>query len=594
VEYLDFKPARCKDCFKCLRECPVKAIKFENRQAHIVEERCILCGTCTNACPQNAKKVNSELAKVEAILAGGGQALASVAPSFASGFGVQSFSIMRLAITKLGFAYAEETAVGAEAVSAAYVRLLEAHTYKNFITSACPAINRMIQVYYPGALKYLAPTDSPMTAHGKLLKERFPNAKIVFIGPCIAKKREAAESGIIDAVLTFEELGRLFASRNIALEQIADIDTIAAVGNAGDVAGEAANRARYYPISRGIIKSFINPPDDYEYVAVDGVKRCFETLEGIETYSGLFIEMNCCEYGCVNGPCILKTPETRTGGAIRANKEIRDYVNSYANRTAAKPVVETRNMAPPAGASAFAGVDLSMKHPPLPLLFAAPSERDIQFILAKSGKVNPEDELNCGACGYSTCREKALSVFNGLADIEMCIPYMRTRAESMSYEIIQNSPNGVIVLDSDYKILELNNAARRILGITAASAKGLNAFDCFNCNEYLIAFNEGKSIHKKNVFIGETGKYAEMSIILLHDHKIMFGVYKDISDKVEFEKKLDEVKNETLNTTDGVIKKQMRVAQEIASLLGETTAETKVALLKLKKTLRREHETEDG
>jgi PAS domain S-box-containing protein len=569
----------------------VKAIKFENRQARIVEERCILCGTCASACPQNAKKVHSELANIEAMLAGGGQTVASVAPSFASAFGVQSFSIMRLAIAKLGFAYAEETAIGAEAVSAAYVRLLETHAYKNFITSACPAINRMIQVYHPGALKYLAPVDSPMTAHGKLLKERFPNAKVAFIGPCIAKKREAAESGVIDAVLTFEELSLLFASRNIALEQTADIDIAAAAGDAASRAGrgEAANRAKYYPISRGIIKSFTHPPDEYEYIAVDGVRRCFETLEGIETYSGVFIEMNCCEYACVNGPCALKNAKgaASAGNAIKANKDIRDYVGKSAARTAA----DARNMA--AGTPAPIRVDLSKNHPPLPLPFVAPSERDIRFILAKSGKLAPEDELNCGACGYSTCREKALSVFNGLAGIEMCIPYMRTRAESMSYEIIQNSPNGIIVLDSDYKILELNAAARRILGITAASAKGLNAFDCFNCGEYLIAFNEGKSVHKKKVFIDETGKYAEMSIILLHDHKIMFGVYKDISDKVEFEKKLIEVKNETLNTTDGVIKKQMRVAQEIASLLGETTAETKVALLKLKKTLQREHETED-
>jgi PAS domain S-box-containing protein len=495
------------------------------------------------------------------MLAGGGPVIASAAPSFVSSFGVQNFSILRLAVTKLGFTYAEETAVGAKAVSAEYARILETRKYKNFITSACPAINRMIQAYYPAALKYLAPVVSPMTAHGKLLKESFPDAKIVFIGPCIAKKREAAESGVIDAVLTFEELNRLFANKNIVLDQIADVNI--------SVRGEA-NRAKYYPISRGIIKSFINPPDGYEYVAVDGVKRCFELLEDIETYSGLFIEMNCCEYACINGPCILKN----AGGAIKANKEIRDYVN--------------KNLAEEDAPQS--NVDLSMEHPPLPVRFVTPSERDIGFILAKSGKSTVEDELNCGACGYYTCREKALAVFNGLADIEMCIPYMRTRAESTSYEIIQNSPNGIIVLDSDYKIQELNGNARKILGITAVDAKGLYAFDCFNCSEYLIAFNEGKSIHKKKVFIDETGKYAEMSIILLEEHKIMFGVYKDVTEKVEFEKQLVAVKNETLNTTDSVIKKQMRVAQEIASLLGETTAETKVALLKLKKTLLSESE----
>jgi PAS domain S-box-containing protein len=570
MEYLDFKAARCKDCFKCLRSCPVKAIKFENHQAHIVEERCILCGTCTSVCPQNAKKVNSELAKIEAMLASGGQVAASVAPSFVSSFGVQNFSIMQLAVTKLGFTYAEETAAGAKPVSAAYVRLLETREYKNFITSSCPAINRMIQVYYPKALKYVAPIASPMIAHGKLLQERFPRAKVVFIGPCIAKKREAAESGIIDAVLTFEELQQLFIKRNIALEQIADIN----IGTGGE-----ANRAKYYPISRGIIKSFINPPDGYEYVTVDGIKRCFEALEDIETYDGLFIEMNCCEHACINGPCIVKN----SGGAIKANKEIREYVNKSAAKTGTETGAEQKG--------GLRRIDVSVKHPPLPLSFVVPGERDIRFILAKSGKLKPEDELNCGACGYSTCREKAASVFNGLADIEMCIPYMRTRAESMSYEIIQNSPNGIIVLDGDYKILEVNAAARRILGITAASAKGLSAFGCFNCSEYLITFNEGKSVYKKKVFIDETGKYAEMSIILLQEHKVMFGVYKDISDKVEFEKKLFEIKNETLNTTDDVIKKQMRVAQEIASLLGETTAETKAALLKLKKTLQYEHES---
>ncbi|MDR2194266.1 MAG: 4Fe-4S binding protein [Treponema sp.] len=592
MNYLDFKQARCKDCFKCLRECPVKAIKFENHQAHIVEERCILCGTCTSVCPQNAKQVNSELAAVEALLMNGAPAIASVAPSFVSSFGVQNFSIMQLALTKLGFAYTEETAVGAQAVSAEYVRLLERGGYKNFITSACPAINRMIQMYYPVALPYLAPVASPLIAHGRLLKESFPNAKVVFIGPCIAKKREAAESGVIDAVLTFEELQRLFTKRNIVLEQIADISI--------RDNGKTLNRAQYYPISRGIIKSFIQPPDTYEYVTVDGVRRCCDVLEEIESYSGLFIEMNCCEYACINGPCILKN----SGGAIKANKEIRDYVHKNAAKAAAgantpapganMPAPGANMPAPDANTPAPRSLDLTARHRRLPLPFVTPSERDIRFILAQTGKLKAEDELNCGACGYSTCREKAVSVANGLAAIDMCLPFMRTRAESMSYEIIQNSPNGILVLDGDYKILEINSAARAILGITAASAKGLNAFDCFNCDDYLIAGNEGKSVHKRNVFIDRTGKYAEMSIILLQEHKIMFGVYKDISDKVEFEKKLAEVKNETLNTTDSVIQKQMRVAQEIASLLGETTAETKVALLKLKKTLQREHEPEEG
>ena len=192
-KYLEFRNARCKDCYKCLRECPVKAIDFKGHQAEIIEDRCILCGHCTLACPQNAKVVHSELAEVKQLLSCEGKVIASVAPSFISSFGLTDFGVMKLALAKLGFADAEETAVGAQAVTKEYARLLRTGEFKNFITSACPAACRMIQEYYPMALKYLAPVDSPMVAHAKILKKQHPEASIVFIGPCIAKKREAED-----------------------------------------------------------------------------------------------------------------------------------------------------------------------------------------------------------------------------------------------------------------------------------------------------------------------------------------------------------------------------------------------------------------
>ena len=218
--YLDFKDAKCKDCFKCLRECPVKAIRYENHQAKIIEQRCILCGRCTLVCPQNAKQVHSELDDVLALLSSGRKVVASLAPSFVSSFDTQDLDVMKEALFALGFAEVEETAVGAKAVTEEYARLLGTGEFKNFITSACPAVNRMISIYYPDALKYLAPVPSPMVAHARMLKKRDPDAAIVFIGPCIAKKREAAESGIIDGVLTFEELNTVFAQKNINLCKI--------------------------------------------------------------------------------------------------------------------------------------------------------------------------------------------------------------------------------------------------------------------------------------------------------------------------------------------------------------------------------------
>lgn len=557
MEYLDFKTARCKDCYKCLRECPVKAIKFESHQAKIIEDRCILCGKCTTVCPQNAKKVHSEVESVEALLRGGKPVIASVAPSFVSSFGVSDFGVFTIALAKLGFRGAEETAIGANIVTEEYAKLLASGDYKNFITSACPAINRMIQLYYPKALKYLAPVASPMVAHARLLKKRYPEAEVVFIGPCIAKKREARESGVIAGVLTFEELSEMFAAKNI------DLDAIASVGNQKE---GAANKARYYPISRGIIKSFESLPGGYEYVAVDGVHRSFDVLEGIEDLEGMFIEINCCEYACINGPCSLK----RSGGALKANEAVRKYVGE----TGTEPVRIDAE-----------GVSLIEGHPRIAVNSVVPGERDIRAILARTGKFKPEDELNCGACGYSTCREKAIAVARGNADIEMCIPYMRTRAESMSYEIIQNSPNGILILDYDLRISELNGLARKILGITETDPKGLYIYECINADAFVMALNGGKNVVKKHMFIEQTKRYADMNIVLLPEHKILFAVLKDVTDSVAYDKQLDEVKAKTLETTDEVIKKQMRVAQEIASLLGETTAETKVALLKLKKTL---------
>lgn len=561
--YLDFKDAKCKDCFKCLRECPVKAIRYENHQAKIIEQRCILCGRCTLVCPQNAKQVHSELDDVLALLSSGRKVVASLAPSFVSSFDTQDLDVMKEALFALGFAEVEETAVGAKAVTEEYARLLGTGEFKNFITSACPAVNRMISIYYPDALKYLAPVPSPMVAHARMLKKRDPDAAIVFIGPCIAKKREAAESDIIDGVLTFEELNTVFAQKNIDLCKI----------EAKRHAEGRELKARYYPIPRGIIKSFDSLPAGYEYVAVDGVERCAEVLDEIDTLSGLFLELNCCEYACVGGPCRLHVK----GGNIKSNENVRKYA---AKDMGAAPAVTEQ-------------VDLTEKHPRIILDDFVPSEKDIRAILAKTGKNSPEDELNCGACGYSTCREKAIAVLNGYADIEMCLPYMRSRAESMSYEIIQNTPNGIVLMGDDFKILDINTRAMKLLGITEHDVRGMLAFDCFDCEEFINAVTRGRNVSKKKVFVNRTKKYIELSIILLQEHKVLFGVMKDITESVEYDEKLNAVKLETLATTDEVIKKQMRVAQEIASLLGETTAETKVALNKLKQTLAPRSEDEE-
>ena len=556
--YLDFKKAQCKDCYKCLRECPVKAIDVKEHQAKIIDDRCILCGRCTHVCPQNAKKVHSDRDRVAALLQAG-DCVASVAPSFISSFGVEDFSVFKLALGKLGFRDAEETAVGAKVVVGEYRKLLENGKYPNLITSSCPAVNRMIQLYYPKALPFLAPVDSPMLAHAKILKQTHPGQKIVFIGPCIAKKQEADESGLVDGALTFEDLKEMFAEKGVRLDEIVNVRF---------AEGGETNRARFFPISRGIIKSFDKMPEGYEYVAVDGVKRCADVLGGIDKIKGVFLEINACEYACVNGPCSL-TPE---GGALSANAAIRRYVAKDLAAPSSKPL------------PTYEGIDFHRAYPRMRPGSFIVTERDIREILAKTGKMKPEDELNCGACGYNTCREKAWAVANGYADIDICLPYMRERAESMSYEIIHNSPNGIVVADNDLKIIDANRKAGELFGFETEEVIGKPMIDVMDPTEFLLAVESDKS-RTMQFEIAKTGKHVDMTVLPLKGHKVVFGVLKDITASVDYNEKLDAMRIETLETTDAVIKKQMRVAQEIASLLGETTAETKVALLKLKGVL---------
>ena len=566
ADYLEFKNAKCKDCYKCLRECPVKAIEVKNHQARIIESRCILCGHCTLICPQNAKIVHSSLNEIKQILNSGAKVVASVAPSFLSSFGLKDFNVFKIALAKVGFFDAEETAYGAELVTQQYKALLESKQFKNFITSACPAVCRLIQAYYPKALQYLAPVDSPMIAHAKMLRKQHPDAKVIFIGPCIAKKREAIESGIIDGVLTYDDMQELFAEKNIVLDEIINISLENKKGT--------ACLSKAYPISHGIIKAFPELPKGYDYMAVDGPDRCVDALQNIDNLENVFLEMNICKDGCVNGPCSLSV--NIKGGSIKATSDVLKY---YKNdiRTLAPHEYEEHD------------IDLNKLYPRIRNNSMPPPEREIKCILAKIGKHKPEDELNCSACGYDTCRDKAWAVYNGYTDAEICLPYMRERAESLSYEIIQHSPNGIILLDSDFYIQDINDKGRELLGINDPHAEGRHAKDFFNLTDFIIAYNEKRNVMVEKMFVPSTGKYVDMAITYLKDQNMLFGILMDVSNQVNYDMEINKVKMETLKTTDEVIKKQMRVAQEIASLLGETTAETKVALLKLKKTLSDEH-----
>ncbi|MDE6293981.1 MAG: 4Fe-4S binding protein, partial [Clostridiales bacterium] len=554
--YLDFQKANCKNCYKCLRACPVKAIDAQGGQAKIIENRCILCGHCTIACPQNAKSVHNSSDSILRLLQKSNCVIATVAPAFVASFGVSSFEPIRTALKALGFYDAFETSEGAAAVTAEYKKLLESGKYENLITSACPAVNRAIELYHHEALKYLAPVDSPMVAHAKILKSRYPQADIVFVGPCIAKKREAKESGVLSGALTFEELLAILKQKGIEISDVPTVELPKKLAKNADKAEVAAAseqtemRAKYYPISRGIIKSFDAFPGGYEYIAVDGVNRLDQAIKDLLSVKNVFLEINACEGACVNGPCSIK----RAGGSVEANVKIRNYVASVA----ADVVPEYP--------------DISKMFKPKKAGDRQPSEDEIKAVLESTGKYGANDELNCGACGYSTCRQKAWAVINGYAEVEMCVPYMREKAESMGNVIIENSPNGIIVCGDDLAISEINRKAQAMIGISSPEY----IFDCFDPSSAFKAADSGKPVHVDKLKIDKTGKYVDIMIVPLIKEKALLVVLTDITEKVNYDEELCKVKRDTLAVTDTVIEKQMRVAQENASLLGETTAETKV------------------
>lgn len=565
-EYLNFKQANCKNCYKCLRECPVKAITVLGDRARIREDLCVLCGHCTSVCSFNAKEVVNDMASVRKLLGGKKKVIASVAPAFAAGF-APDFAAFKKALVSLGFADAYETADGAREVTDRYAKLLDGGKYRNLIASACPSIVRLIQMYYPDALRYLAPVDSPMVAHAKMLRAQHPDCKIVFLGPCIAKKREADESGVIDAVLTFEELYTMFSEAGIETEPA----EVAATASP-DFSQAVKNTARYYPINRGIIKSFDGYNAQYEYISVDGLARAKEVLANIDTLSGMFIEMHACEFSCINGPCARNRAQ---GGFIKATETVR----AYAKTGEASP--------PPIGA-----LDISHSYKKIADGRRVPSEEEIRKILAATGKTRPEDELNCGACGYNTCREKAIAVYNGLAEISMCVPYMRERAEGLSYDIIQNTPNGIFAVDSDMCLLEINEKAAQLLGTVKSAAKGEPLEKFYNPADFYRALYENEYVTDRKVQIDKTGKWAEMSIRKVRGQNLLICILKDVTEEEDYNRRLDKIREETAEVAENVVSKQMRVVQEIASLLGETTAETKIALLKMRDAISAETRSE--
>lgn len=552
---LTLKKSNCKNCYKCIRHCPVKAIRFSGNQAHIIGDECILCGQCFVVCPQNAKEIVDETEKVKVFLQDKNPVIVSLAPSFIANYDGIGINSMRKALKKLGFYDVEETALGATIVKTEYERMLKEDDRDIVISSCCHSVNLLIQKYFPSSLGYLADVLSPMQAHCLDIKKRFPNARTVFIGPCVAKKDEAEMYGnIVDAVLTFEELTEWMKAENIQPEQEKDNDI--------------CSRARFFPTAGGILKTMAQNVSGYTYLALDGIENCISALKDIESgkIHKCFIEMSACTGSCIGGPVMEKYHRSST---------VKDYI-SVANYAGTKDF-DISQPAPSEVRKSFEPVERNSQQP---------SETEICAALRQMGKFNVSQELNCGSCGYNTCREKAIAICQGKAEISMCLPFLKDKAESFSDTIVNNTPNGLIVLNENLEVQQINTAARKIMNIRSANdILGDLVIRILDPSLFMKVRESGRSIHNQRVYLAEYKKYVEQTVVYDKDSHMLIGIMRDVTDEETEREKKERISRQTVEVADKVVDKQMRIVQEIASLLGETAAETKIALAKLKESI---------
>ena len=556
MDCLTLKKSNCKNCYKCIRHCPVKAIRFSGNQAHIIGDECILCGHCFVVCPQNAKEIVNETEKVKVLL----QAYpvyVSLAPSFIANYEGVGINAMRRALKKLGFADVEETALGATVVKDEDDRLLREEKRDIVISSCCHSVNLLIQKYFPKELPYLADVLSPMQAHCQDLKKRHPGAKTVFIGPCVAKKDEASHyDGIVDAVLTYEELTEWLGSEGITLEKEMD--------------SQRESRARFFPTTGGVLKTMNLDAPGYQYMAIDGIENCISALKDIENGNihHAFIEMSSCVGSCVGGPGIDKYHPS----PVREYLAVAQYAGDKDFEVAQPDNHDLRKY--------FSLIERESK---------MPSESEINATLRQMGKLSKRDELNCGSCGYNTCREKAIAILQGKAEVSMCLPYLQKKAEGFSDRIVNNTPNGIIVLNDSFEVQQINEAAMGIMNIRSASdVLGEQVVRIMDPKVFYEVQKRKFNIHNRRVYLAEYKRYVELTVVYDTDNHLYIGIMRDITDEEKEREKKENISKQTIETADKVVDKQMRIVQEIASLLGETAAETKIALTKLKESIKDE------
>ncbi len=548
------EPESCQDCYKCIRECPVKAIRIESNKAYIIEDRCVYCGHCTQVCPAGAKKIRDGLTRAQLTLDRNPKVYLSLAPSYVSEFENIPTSTLIAAIKHLGFTGVSETALGAEVVSARTEEFLNAEEKGIYISSACPVVVDYIRKYSAEYVPNITPIVSPMLAHAKILRKLYgEDVKVIFAGPCIGKKMEADDfSNLIDVVITFKDLKVWFEKEGVDLQD--------EIWSQKEEKFEPyrSKLGALYPIEGGMIDGLHKMEKPVLNMAFSEIATIREVLKNIKPDSynqTIFLELLACKGGCVNGPAKLKS----TSPAIKRYE-----------------VINQSDMGDPK--EDFKELDLGIAFSKdIQTIHKEYSEEEIKQALSLVGKLSAQDELNCSCCGYDSCRDFAVALIEGLAEDNMCASYMRKIAHDKATVLLHKIPAGVLLVNSDLKIMDMNQHCAALLGPDIMDVyevcPGLNGAPLKNICSFETLFktvlSTGKEIKERQIKDGD--KTWILSIYNIQQHKLVFGLLQDLQDPG--------VKKEwIIEKTKEVIRNHMLTVQQVAGLLGENAAFTDATL----------------
>lgn len=573
----------CRDCYKCVRSCPVKAIQVHEGSAVVVKDRCIYCGACVDTCPSYAKKIRNDLGRVKQFLKSGRKVFCSLAPSVSSEFPNSVDSVV-VALKRLGFFATSETAIGAALVNASIEAYADEHDGRcNWISTACPTVVQMVKKYYPSLVPSLSKVPSPLQCHSAYLRKLYgEDIGIVFIGPCIAKKIEADETpGYPDFALTYGEL------RTWLEEEGLDLDVIAGELNAGQETvppflPSSAGKSTLYPVEGGMIASLNwgNDPFQTHAVAISGSEQVVSTLQGLrdDDQNSDFLELLFCEGGCINGPGSATGRSSASKKGL-ASRYTRSRITAPQKTFAGDPSFVSELLA--AGYSLIEkknGAGSPVSPLPLPYKFGVlHNEDEIEQALHLLGKADKLEELNCGGCGYNSCREMAIAYLDGMAEPEMCVTKMRKEAQSKMDVLLRTIPIGVVIVDDLLKIVDCNSGFLRLFSevdfpleeatLNMVAGLPLERFVPFHekfRDQFTYAKAEQYRLHYQD-------KFLRVTFFSVEKQRLVGALFEDITTPT--------VRRETvIKKAEGVIQKSLETVQQIASLLGENAADTEIML----------------